>query len=133
MVALLKAAIEFERSHATEGARWNDEHGAPLASVAAREAFLAGAAAMAEILASGQTLKIEPAPRRYFVRFVGYLEGDIHKRRRISYILWAYDSLEAERQAYFRYCGIRPESHQGLSAEIRPALDTDQEEEHEIV
>ena len=55
----IEKAIEFERSQAPSGT-WNPETGAPYTVAHARYAFMAGAAAMAEIFAEGYGFKMVP-------------------------------------------------------------------------
>lgn len=90
MKTLVQAAIDFERTQSLPDS-WNAEVGNPYLVSSARDAFMAGAAAMAEIFASGQGVKIEQAPRKYFLEYKG--EAATYR-----WIVLAYNLNEALRQ-----------------------------------
>ena len=101
-------------------------------------AFLAGAAAMAEIFASGQALRIEQAPKRYFVRWENHSKGEDPKlgfyrpdgpvNLSVSHIVLAFDSGEARSISGARFV---KEFGKGIwnprVVEIRPAESSDKE------
>lgn len=134
MKTLLQAAIEFEVSRGGRSmGNWSETEGAPYLVTNSRDAFMAGAAAMAELFAQGQALKIEQAPRKYYIEIAAQRpEGTRYKYMLVSYLIQSYDMEEATQIAKERYKYARGEEYQTI-ARRRPALDTDIEGEKEIV
>lgn len=88
---------------------------------------------MAEIFASGQAVKIEQTPRKYYVEIASQRkEGSRYRYFRVSYLIRSYDMEEATQIAKERYKYARGDEFQSI-AQRRPALDTDTEGEKEIV
>lgn len=113
MKTLLQAAIEFE---ASQGGRsmgnWSETEGAPYIVTNSRDAFMAGAAAMAEIFASGQAFKVEQLPRKYLVRSpIAYISASI---------VTAFNREDAIKQAGFSGDGS------AWDLEVRPATEDDE-------
>lgn len=131
MTTLLQAAIEFERSRGGESFdNWSEEHGAPFLNDNCRMAFMAGAAAMAELFASGQAVKTERVPGKYFFQCDGYSYGEESKIVQGSYIVTAYDISDARKLAEFR--ALKRMKYPTWT-EVRIALDSDTESEKEVV
>ena len=137
MSALLQAAIRYERTRCGSN-EWTPDGGAPYCIATARDAFMAGAAAMAEIALSGQALRIEQAPKRYFVRWENHSKGEDPKlgfyrpdgpvNLSVSYILLAYDSAEANAISTDRFAReFGKEIWNPRIVEIRPAEGSDKE------
>ena len=101
-------------------------------------AFLAGAAAMAEIALSGQALRLEQAPKRYFVRWenrsrgeaprVGFYQPDGPVNLSVSYIVLAYSAEEAENISTNKFAkDFGGKIFSPRIVEIRPAEGSDKE------
>lgn len=88
-----------------------------------REPFLAGAAAMAELFASGQGVRLEQAPRRYRVYYRPVVKDSESQLIRkygdtVSQVLWAYSIGEIEWQLVDGHLG-KP-----MIIDVRPADDS---------